>query len=274
MLAGGHLYYRCISTRPKAEGPATCHARNIRADRLEGVVWEMVSEAIRHPEILSQEVQRHAETGDGNLGERMTRLHSEIVDLKNQQRRLIEQRQKDVIDQEILERLSALEDQQKSKDAVVHAEERIAEYCRRLAEGLDNLDQAGKRATFAAFGVKVEATREDLSVVLEIDPGVTIIYPSSAPSVNYRYTVVMKPKPGEWPPPIVSAIPRMDPETIKRRRSRRLQEIRQQAKEHGLCTKCRREPAIPNKARCEECCKKNREYLTAKKQRPDRPGMP
>ena len=158
MQAGGHLYYRCISTRPKAEGPATCHARNIRADRLEGVVWEMVSEAIRHPEILSQEVQRHAQTGDGNLGERMTKLHSEIVDLKNQQRRLIEQRQKDVIDQEILEsqiapvkllcedkvgQLSALEDQQKSKDAVVHAEERIAEYCRRLAEGLDNLDQEG-----------------------------------------------------------------------------------------------------------------------------------
>ena len=154
----------------------------------------MVSEAIRHPKILSQEVQRHAQTGDGNLGERMTRLHSEIVDLKNQQRRLIEQRQKDVIDQGILEsqiapvkllcedkvgQLSALEDQQKSKDAVVHAEERIAEYCRRQAEGLDNLDQEGKRATFAAFGVKVEATREDLSVVLEIDPGVTIIYPSS-----------------------------------------------------------------------------------------------
>ena len=194
MLAGGHAYYRCISTRPKAEGPATCHARNIRADRLEGVAWEMVSEAIRHPEILSQEVQRHVQTGDGNLGERMTRLHSEIVDLKNQQRRLIEQRQKDIIDQEILEsqiapvkllcedkvgQLSALEDQQKSKDAAVNAEERIAEYCSRLAEGLDNLDQAGKRATFAAFGVKVEATRDDLSVTLEINPGVTIIQPSS-----------------------------------------------------------------------------------------------
>ena len=150
MLAGGHLYYRCISTRPKAEGPATCHAPNIRADRLERVVWEMVSESIRHPEILSHEAQRHVQTGDGNLGERMTRLHSEIVDLKNQQRRLIEQRQKDIIDQEILEsqiapvklfcedkvgQLSALEDQQKSKDAAVNAEERIAEYCSRLAEG-------------------------------------------------------------------------------------------------------------------------------------------
>ncbi len=194
MLAGGHLYYRCIRTRPKAEGPATCHAPNIRADRLERVVWEMVSEAIRHPEILSQEVQRHVQTGDGDLGERMTKLRREIADLKSQQRRLIELRQKDIIDQDILEgqiapvrllcdekarQFSTLEEQQKQKDAAVDVEERIAEYCSRLAEGLENLDQAGKRATFAAFGVKVEATREDLSVTLEIDPGVTIIYPSS-----------------------------------------------------------------------------------------------
>ena len=194
MLAGGSRYYRCISTRPRAERPATCDARYIRGDRLEGAVWEMVSDAIQHPEILSREVQRHAQTGDGDLGERMTKLRHEIADLKRQQRRLIEQRQKDVIDQEILESqigpvkllcdekarlLGALEDQQKRKDAVADAEERIAEYCGRLAEGLDNLDQAGKRATFAAFGVKVEATRDDLSVTLEIDPGATTIQPSS-----------------------------------------------------------------------------------------------
>ena len=70
-------------------------------------------------------------TGDGDLGERMTKLRHEIADLKRQQRRLIEQRQKDVIDQEILESqigpvkllcdekarlLGALEDQQKRKD--------------------------------------------------------------------------------------------------------------------------------------------------------------
>ena len=191
MLAGGRGYYRCTSTRPKAERPVTCHARSIRADRLEGVVWKMVSEAIRHPEILSQEVQRHAQTGDGDLGERMAKLRREITDLRSQQRRLIELYQKASIDQDLLERqiapvkllcedkvgqLSALEDQQKSKDALVHAEERIAEYCSRLAEGLDNLGQEGKRATFAAFGVKVEATREDLSVALDIDPGVTIIH--------------------------------------------------------------------------------------------------
>ena len=192
-MARGHAYYRCTSTRMRPEKPPTCDAKYIPAGLLDGVVWEMGSEAIRHPEILSQEVQRHVQTGDGDLGERMTKLRREIADLKSQQRRLIELRQKDIIDQDILEgqiapvrllcdekarQFSTLEEQQKQKDAAVDVEERIAEYCGRVAEGLDNLDQAGKRATFAAFGVKVEATREDLAVTLEIDSGVTIIQPS------------------------------------------------------------------------------------------------
>ena len=196
MMARGNQYYRCTSTRMRPEKPPTCDAKYIRAGLLDGVVWEMVSEAIRHPEILSQEVQRHVQTGDGDLGERMTKLRREIADLKSQQRRLIELRQKDIIDQDILEgqispvrllcdekarQFSTLEEQQKQKDAAVDVEERIAEYCGRVAEGLDNLDQAGKRATFAAFGVKVEATREDLAVTLEIDSGVTIIQPSCRP---------------------------------------------------------------------------------------------
>ena len=135
-----------------------CDAKYIRAGLLDGVVWEMVSEAIRHPEILSQEVQRHVQTGDGDLGERMTKLRREIADLKSQQRRLIELRQKDIIDQDILEgqispvrllcdekarQFSTLEEQQKQKDAAVDVEERIAEYFGRVAEGLDNLDQEG-----------------------------------------------------------------------------------------------------------------------------------
>ena len=196
MQARGYRYYRCISSRPRAERPATCDARNIRGDRLERTVWEMVSRTIRQPEVVSRQVQRYAQTGDGDLAERMTKLRRDLADLKKQQGILIDLRQKDMIDLELLENrigplklrcdemareLGMLEDQQKKKDDAVHAAERIAEYCRRLAEGLDNLDQEGKRATFAAFGVKVEATRDDLSVTLAIDPGATTIQPSSRP---------------------------------------------------------------------------------------------
>ena len=124
----------------------------------------------------------------------MTKLRREIADLKRQQGNLIDLRQNDMIDLVMLENrigplnlrrdekereLGVLEDQQNKKDDVLHAKERIAEYCRRLEEGLDNLEVEGKRATLAAFGVKVKATREDLKVTMEINPGATTIQHSS-----------------------------------------------------------------------------------------------
>ena len=66
----------------------------------------------------------------------------------------------------------------------------------------------------------------------------------------------------------------MDPEVKREEKNRRLRERRLQAKERGLCTKCQREPAKPNKARCEQCCKNNREYLARKRQKPNRPRVP
>ena len=95
----------------------------------------------------------------------------------------------------------------------------------------------------------------------------------STPPVNYRYTVVLQPKLGEWPPPVTRAIPRMGLEGRLEEYNRRQRGIRQQAKERGLCTSCQRQPAQPNMAYCEHCCKKRREYGATKKQRPDRPSI-
>ncbi len=86
---------------------------------------------------------------------------------------------------------------------------------------------------------------------------------------NYRYTVVIKPEPGEWPPPRIPATPAMDPEVKRERTNRRARERRLQDKEHGLCTKCHRELDKPNKASCEQCRKKDRESRAGKKQKPN-----
>ena len=86
-----------------------------------------------------------------------------------------------------------------------------------------------------------------------------------SPPVNYRYTVVLQSKLGEWPPPVTQAIPRMDIEARWEEYNRRQREIRQQAKERGLCTRCYREPAMPNMALCEQCYEKRRQYRAASK---------
>ena len=80
-------------------------------------------------------------------------MQREIQDLKTQQNRLLEQRQKDFIDQEILESriapvkllcdqkerpLLILDEQRRRKDDAAAAETRIAEFCERMTEGLED----------------------------------------------------------------------------------------------------------------------------------------
>ena len=50
--------------------------------------------------------------------------------------------------------LKILEEQQKNRDDAAMAEDRVAEYCRKFSEGLDDLDQEGRRAVFS--GVRGE----------------------------------------------------------------------------------------------------------------------
>ena len=198
-------YYRCRATFPTATGPATCDARYIRADRLESLTWDMVVTVLQKPEVLFAELRHHLETGEGDLGEEMSRLRRDIADLKKQQRRLLEQRQKDFIDQEILESqigpvkalcdekersLRVLEEQQKQRDDEDAAEARIKEFCDRLAAKLPGLDFDGKRATLAAFGVKVLATVTELSVTVVVDPNVTTIEQTLAYSTGSLYSFV------------------------------------------------------------------------------------
>ena len=194
MITTKTRYYRCVNTRPRAERPVSCDSRYIRGNELESLAWDYISSAIKNPDILSQQVRHLAETGEGDLGEEMKRLRRERDDLRSQQSRLLDQRQKDFIDQELLEskigplkllreekerQLQALEEQQRMKDAAAAASDRIALYCLELAKGLENADFEVKRATFAAFGVKVVVTSDDLVITIVVDPSATIMSPSS-----------------------------------------------------------------------------------------------
>ncbi len=185
-----HRYYRCRATAPTTIVPAMCDALYIRADSLESLVWDKVASTIKDPSVLIAELQHHFATGEGDLGGKMADLRREIADLKGQQRRLIEMRQKEGFDLEIVETqlgpvkalcdekeasLRLLEEQQRQRDDAAEAGERIAAFCKRLAEGIDDLDLYGKRAMLAAFGVRVEATREEVSITIVVDPNVTTI---------------------------------------------------------------------------------------------------
>ena len=193
MQARGRRYYRCIGSLSRPERSPICNANSIR-EEIEGVVWDTVAEAIRNPELLSQEVLRHVETGGGNLEEEVKKLRREIADNKEEQRRYLKLYGRKGVDQDLLESesaslmllcqekeqvLRALEEQKGRKEAAVEAEEVIAEYCRRVWEGLDDPDFDRKRATLAEFGVKVVASRDSIAITIVVGPDVTGMSPSS-----------------------------------------------------------------------------------------------
>ena len=187
-LRRGYRYYRCRDTWKTAAREATCVERYIPGDRLDEVVWTVVVGAIRDPAVLVADLQEHLSTGDGDLGARMDGLRCAIADLKSQQRRLIELRGKDQIDEDILETqigpVKALCDEKEKDLLLLEAQQqqihdgeevgrRVIEYCQELSEKLDDLDLEGKRATLAAFGVSYEATRASLTITVRIDPKCT-----------------------------------------------------------------------------------------------------
>ena len=190
MLAKKHRYYRCRATVPRASRPATCHARYIPAEEFEDQVLEMVFEALMNPEVLVSELRHHFATGGGNLGEEMKGLRREIQDLKGEQLRLIDLRQKDMIDQDLLESkiaplkaltdekqgtLDSLEAQQRLHDSADQVEQRVVAMCNQFSERIVGLKFDGIRALLSAFGVKVVAVKGDLSVTMVVDPAIAAL---------------------------------------------------------------------------------------------------
>ena len=141
-------YYRCRAAHTKSLARVACDARYIRAEELESLVWSKVVETIKDPAVMIADLVNHLHTGAGDLGVKMDDLSRNIADLKGQQRRLIELRQKDMIDLDLLENqlgpvkalcdekettLLVLEEQQRQKDDADEAGQRIAQFCGSLS---------------------------------------------------------------------------------------------------------------------------------------------
>ena len=189
MSNGGKTYYRCNAAVNHPHRPKTCDERLIRADWVESLVWEIVSGAVGDPDVIINEIRRSLLAGKGNLVPEIKKLEKEIEGLEGEQYRLLQQRQRAVIDQNLLERLIApvkrlyderrqelalLMEQQKMQKESADMEEVIRDCCGRIAEKLDNASFQEKRAVFSAFGVQVEATVRELVVKMTVDPAVLI----------------------------------------------------------------------------------------------------
>ena len=146
---------------------------------------------MRDPDILAVELEGHLQDEVGDTSGEIASLKREIRDLAEQQGRLVNQLGNELIDREILESriallkalydekrqlLRVLEEQQRLRDDSAVVRERITEYCRQLEEKLEHLDFDGRRALLGVFGVRVEASRDDVSMTVVLDPKIRQFY--------------------------------------------------------------------------------------------------
>ena len=186
-LSGKYRYYRCRA--PTSVSPASCNARYIPADEPEEWVYDRLLEIVRDPYILAAELEGHLLDGVGDTSREIASLKREVRKLVEQQGRLMDQRGNELIDQEILESrfaplkalydekrrsLQVLQEQQRLRDDASVVRERTEEYCRQLEEKLEDLDFDARRALLGVFGVRVEASRDDVSMTV-VHPKVTTI---------------------------------------------------------------------------------------------------
>ena len=187
-LSGKYRYYRCRATTPTSTQPASCDARYIPADDLEGWVYDRLTEIVRDPDILAAELEGHLLEGVGDTSSEVTSLKREVRELAEQQGRLMDQMGKPHIDEEILksriaplkalydekrQMLRVLEEQERLRDDAALVRERVTAYCHQLEEKLEHLDFDGRRALLGVFGVRVEASRDDVSMTVVLDPKCT-----------------------------------------------------------------------------------------------------
>ena len=187
--------YRCRGTARTVHRPAICNARYIEGNDYEEVVWRLVSEAIKDPGILVAELRDHFESGGGDLGNQIKALKRDIQQLRGREARLIGLYGDGEFDREALDSqvapikalsdekkkdLLILEEQQRHRDDSEELDRRVREVCQQVSDRLDNLDAEGRRAVYAAFGVSVQASLEELLITLTISYKCTTIGRTSA----------------------------------------------------------------------------------------------
>lgn len=96
-----YLYYECKGHAPLSVGRTTrCQARNVRADRLDEVVWQALLNLLQKPDVLPQLHQQWAAAKSQNLSglaAQQTQLQQRHTRLERQDQRLLDAYQSEAI---------------------------------------------------------------------------------------------------------------------------------------------------------------------------------
>jgi site-specific DNA recombinase len=161
-----YRYYQCVRYMKPAwstGGPGTrCPARYTRADDLDQLIWDDLSQIITNPEIITHELKR-AQNGEWlpqSLQAQRLRLQDALAKLERQQARLLDAYLAEIIVREEFERkrqeLSKtkqgltqqkreLDQQAQQQINVAQLTQGVTDFCHRMQQLLPNLDFAQRR---------------------------------------------------------------------------------------------------------------------------------
>lgn len=182
-LRGDYRYYHCRGTYPTASREKICDARYIRAEWLEGVVWEKVKSVLWHPELLLAEIGEQTEVeeariSNGTIEEEIKELSRKIKQYTGQERRLIEALKVGFASDMVLDEMNQIKKEKEADEArlvsLVETRENIAkvgeykgklkELCARIVPELDNSTSEDKRDAYKYLDLRIRATPEGADI--------------------------------------------------------------------------------------------------------------
>ncbi len=169
-LSRRYRYYQCTHARKMAARPPTCDAKYVRAEPLEGNVWDAVKQTLEHPEVVITEVRRRQADLMPYAEDSLKRVNRELSTLAQEERRMLKLFRVGKINEEYVEeeikdirrKQSAIQNEKREIDAnrrvlesLDDAESQLAQVCALVEDNLKSLDYSGKREALDAIGAKV-----------------------------------------------------------------------------------------------------------------------
>jgi len=184
-LSRRHRYYRCRATRPTASESQSCKAGYIRADYLESVVWEKLSEVLQDPQLILAEYrrqiqgQRNGLEDGGSLEREMAELRRRLKKYDTEEKRLVSLfRFGEIKEDNILDELNHLKKERQSDQdqlsqlvrakerlaSLLNAEIKLSEFCERVRQNISHCGINERRLALDALGVKITASKDRIDI--------------------------------------------------------------------------------------------------------------
>jgi len=190
-LRGDYRYYYCRGTYPTASRQKICDARYIRAEWLEGVVWEKVKSVLCYPELLLAEISKQAEAeqawvSDSTIDQEIKALNRKLKQYAGQERRLMQAFKLGFTPDVVLEEMNQTKKEKEADQArlasLIQTKENIAkmgdyedklkELCARIVPDLDSCTNQDKKDAYTYLDLSITATPEGAGIKGYLKPDV------------------------------------------------------------------------------------------------------